>query len=118
MKVSETKDRFLQFIDELPPDFLNNQSIVLTNGRWNIHLDYNGDNPDQGIIHLRMMAEHKQKLLKRFLASKSPKQILNVAQDMSEYFNYRQFTVSIGAKNNFFLGILLRIQVWADRVLS
>lgn len=114
MQVSETKKRFLSFIDELPPDFLDHQSVVLTNGVWNIHLDYTGDNPERGIMHLRMLAEHKQKLLKNFLASKTPREVLRAAQDMSDYFDYRQFTVSVGAKNNFVLGILLRLQVWVN----
>lgn len=115
IKVSEISEHLLDFVDSSPENVLETDYIILTNEKWNLYLDYQGENPRKGLETIRLLANHKTKLMKNFVASESPGQILQTARDFSDFLYYRNFSVSIAAKNNVFLGLLLRARVFLER---
>lgn len=117
VKVSEISNRLLDFVDNSPTNILETDAIVLSNERWNLHLDYTGDNPVRALESIRILANYKKKLMKNFVASETPGQILNTARDFADYFAHREFTVSVSAKNNFLWGLALRAHIFLARFL-
>lgn len=115
VKVNEVSDRLLHFIENSPKNILETDAIVLSNDRWNLHLDYNGENPEKALDSIRILANYKKKLMKNFVASETPGQILNTARDFADFFNYRNFTISVSAKNNFLWGLVLRAHIFFAR---
>lgn len=115
VRVSEVSEKLLEFVEDSPKNILETDAIVLTNGRWNLHLDYNGNEPVKALDSIKILANYKKKLMKNFVASESPGQILNTARDFADYFNYRDFTVSVSAKNNILWGLALRAHIMIAR---
>lgn len=118
MKYGEVRDRVLEFLDNADDNFLQEECLILTNGIWDVQLDYNGEFPSEGMEDLKIFVNHKKELIGKMIQSKSTTQILNVAHEVADYFLHRNFTVSVGARGNFLLGILLRFQVFMGRMLS
>jgi len=115
VKVSEISQRLLDFVDSSPENVLETDSIILTNGKWNLYLDYQGEKPEKGLESIRLLANYKKKLMKNFVASDSPGQIIQTARDFSDFLYYRDFSVSVAAKNNIFLGLALRARLFIER---
>mgnify|MGYP001550972190 CR=1 FL=1 len=115
VKVSQISGMLLDFVEKSPPNILETDSIVLSNARWNLHLDYVGDNPERAMDSIKILANHKKDILKKFAASESPSQILNTARDFADYFNYREFNVMVSSKNNFFWQLVLRGYIFLGR---
>lgn len=111
-KVSHVADVLINFIDNADDDLLSREAVVLTNGTWNIHLDYQGSDPKAALEDLRIFATHKTNLIKDILGSQSARAIIYAAQNLTDFFDPRQFTVSVAARNNFMLGLELRARVW------
>lgn len=115
IKYGEVTEMLLNFLNEVPHDFLEKEAVVLKNSRWEIHLDYTGNNPEQGINDLKFFVNHKKNLIGNIIKSENPSEILGAARLVAEYFKYRNFTVSVGAGNNILLGLWLRARIlWAQ----
>jgi len=99
IKYGDVSEAILKFLDEAPEDFLASDSFVLTNGKWEIHLDFYGENFSEGAMHLRHFVNHKNNLIGNIIASQKASEIIASAEKISEYFEHREFTVSIGSKN-------------------
>jgi hypothetical protein len=111
MKYGEVTEKILDFLDTVPENFLDEEALVLTNGKWDVHLDYLGDDPKEGLDDLRFFVTYKKDLLGKLIVSEKVPEILGTAHEIAEYFLYRNFTVSVGARNNIFLGFWLRLRV-------
>lgn len=111
MKYGEVTDKIIEFLDNVPHTFLIKDALVLTNGKWDIHLDYKGENPVDGIEDLKIFANHKKDLISKLILSEKVPEILSTAHELAEYFLHRDFTVSIGARNSILLGIWLRLRI-------
>jgi hypothetical protein len=111
IKYGDVTDSILKFLDENSDDFLASESFVMTNGRWEIHLDFNGENFSEGAMHIRHFVQHKKNLIGNLITSHKPSEIITTAEKIANYFEHRQFTVSIGAKS-YFDTILLRLRIF------
>lgn len=111
--IKQTTEIFLDFLEKAPSDLLENQSVIITNGVWNIHLDYDGEDYEKGMDSLRLLATGRPKLIKNFSASKNINEVLYSARNLADYFEHRNFTVSLEAKRNKLLNILLKIRIWS-----
>lgn len=111
MKYGEVSEKILEFLDNAPENFLHEEALVLTNGTWDVHLDYTGEDVQEGMEDLRFFVNYKKELLSKIIVSEKIPEILGTAHEIAEYFSYRNFTVSVGARNNIFLGLWLRLRV-------
>lgn len=116
MKYGDVTENIMKYLNELPEDFLDYEAIVLTNGKWEVHFDYTGENPTVGLEDLKFFINYKKDLISKIITSEKPSQILGVAYDISEYFKYRSFDVYVGARN-VFLTIWLKLQVFTAQIL-
>lgn len=111
VKYGDVTDTILKFLDDAPDNFLENDAFVLTNGKWEVHLDFYGENFSEGAMHLRHFVQHKNNLIGNIIASNKPAEIIAAAEKIADYFEHREFTVSIGSKN-FLNTILLRFRIF------
>jgi hypothetical protein len=111
-KVGDTAEVFNHFLENAPKNILKDQAIIITNGVWDIHIDYNGENYEEGLRDLKLLATARPHLIKLISASKNVNQILYSIEELAGYFEHRNFTVSLKAKNSFVLDFLLRARVW------
>jgi hypothetical protein len=112
MKYGEVTDKIIEFLDTALENFLANDALVLTNGKWNIHLDYDGNNPSEGIEDLKIFVIHKRELISKIITSERVPEIINSAREVAEYFLHRNFIVSIDARDNVLLSFWLRLRVF------
>jgi hypothetical protein len=117
IKYEEVTDKILKFLDENSDDFLASESFVMTNGRWEIHLDFYGENFSEGAMHIRHFVQHKKNLIGNLISSNKPSEIIATAEKISGYFEHREFTVSIGAKS-FLDTFLLRFRIFVFSVFG
>jgi hypothetical protein len=115
MNVDNAANALIKFLDSSSENFLLTDSVIISNGIWNVHIDYEGQNPKQGLDNLKIFVHHKKEILNKILYSKSASDILTAAEAAQDYFNYREFSVSVGARDNFILMILLRINAFFRR---
>lgn len=117
IKYGEVSDTIMNFLDEAPTDFLESDSLVFTNGKWEVHLDYTGDQPEEALDLVRQFVHYKKDLIGNIIASSKPSEILSAAEKIANYFEYRDFTVSIGAKS-FIDTLLLRFRIFIFNVIG
>lgn len=112
IKYGEISEKIAEFLESVPKDSVKTESLILTNGKWNVYLDYNGEDEHEALDVLRGFAHYKKNLIEKIIVSDSISDIIGTSVAVSEYFEHRGFTVSIEARNNIFLSALLRIRVF------
>lgn len=112
IKYGDITETLLSFLDNAPDNFLENDTFVLTNGKWEIHLEFRGKNFNEGIMHLRHFIQNKNNLIGNIIASHKTTEIISAAEKVADYFEHREFTVSIGSKK-LINTVLLRLRILA-----
>jgi histidyl-tRNA synthetase len=117
IKYGDVSETIMNFLDEAPDNFLSSDSLVLTNGKWEIHIDYVGENPNQALDTVKQFVYYKKDLIGNIISSFYPSEILAAAEKVATYFEYRDFTVSIGSRN-IIDAFMLRMRIFAFRFLG
>jgi hypothetical protein len=113
-KLSNVPEIFVEYLNNINPNDLNKSSIVLTNGTWDIYLDYTGTDYESALGSIRNLANYRKKLLMEVVYSESITEIMNTSRNLSDYLNRvsGEFTVSVGSRKSYFLNWALRARLF------
>jgi len=114
IKLGEVPESFIQYLNDVNPRDLEKMSIVLSNGIWDVYLDYTGTNYENAVGYIRNLANYKKNLIMELVVSEGVNEILNASRNLSDYLDTvsGEFTVSISSRKNYFLNLMLRARVF------
>jgi hypothetical protein len=116
-KLADVSEVILEYVNSINPNELKDNSIILTNGIWDVYLDYTGTDYESAVGFIRNLANYKKKLLMEVVYSTSISEILSSTQNLSEYMQIvsTDFSISVGSRKNPFLNWVLRARIFLQK---